>query len=380
MSTKRTRREILRTTALGSVTALVASRMAFAADEKAKPGKQKNLLILGGTGFLGPHLVEAAKASGWTITLFNRGKTRPTLFPELTKLQGDRDTGDYKSLEGKKFDAVIDPSGYWPRHVRQAAAAVGNDIGLYVFISSISVYPDNSKPNMDETAAVGTISEADAEKMATKKDITESNYGPLKAACEAANTKAYGKRALNIRPGYIVGPGDGSDRFTYWPVRAAKGGEMLAPGTPKDPIQIIDVRDLAEWTIRMVDAKAAGEYNATGPKTELTMGAVLDSCKKMSKSDVTFTWVSAAVLKEQKLDPPIWAAPDGESAGFHRVSIKRALAKGLTFRPLDTTVADTLTYWNGLPEERKAKPRAFVDPAKEAEVLALVKTAKKPAA
>lgn len=327
----------------------------------------KRLLILGGTMFLGPEIVEAARVRGWTITLFNRGKTNPQLFPDLEKLRGDRD-GDLKALEGRRWEAVVDTSGYVPRHVRDSASLLRDAVGQYVFISTISVYADTSKPDMDETAAVGRLPDESVEK------VDGETYGPLKALCEQAAEKEMPGRTTVIRPGLIVGPGDPSDRFTYWPVRVARGGEVLAPGSPDDPVQFIDVRDLAEWTVRMIEKGRHGGFNATGPKEPLPMGKLLGACRKTSRSDARFTWVPAAFLDEQKVaawsDMPVWVPPVGETAGFSRVRIARALAEGLTFRPLAGTVRDTLAWWNGQPEERRKKTRAGISADREAAVLA----------
>ncbi|MDI3285009.1 NAD-dependent epimerase/dehydratase family protein [Polyangium sp. 15x6] len=337
--------------------------------------QKKSLLILGGTGFVGPAVVEAARARGFAITLFNRGKTRPELFPDVEKLRGNRDPDKdegLKALEGRSFDAVIDTSGYVPRIVRASAELLAKNVKQYIFISSISVYKDTSKPNMDETAAVGTIPDPTVETMGKEFE----NYGPLKALCEQAAEKAMPGRVANVRPGYIVGPGDGTDRFTYWPLRVAKGGEMLVPGTPNDPIQVIDVRDLAEWLVKLVADGTTGVFNATGPGAPLTMGGVIEASKKASpKSEVKLTWVPASWLKSKEsgggepIDLPIWAPPEGESAGFHLVNVDRARKAGLTFRPIDTTVTDLLAWFNALPPERQAKRRAGLSPEREAELL-----------
>ncbi|HEV8267668.1 MAG TPA: NAD-dependent epimerase/dehydratase family protein, partial [Thermoanaerobaculia bacterium] len=343
---------------------------AFANEEKEKkPAKGKRLLILGGTAFLGPELVAAAKAKGWTITLFNRGKTNPQLFPDLEKLHGDREN-DLKSLEGKSWDAVVDTSAYFPRNVKLSAELLSKAVKQYVLISTISVYTDTSKPGMDETAPVGKVSDEEAEKA---KTVRGELYGPLKAMCETAAEKAMPGRVTVIRPGLIVGPNDPTDRFTYWPVRVDRGGEVLAPGTPKDPIQFIDVRDLAEWTIRMIESGSTGTYNATGPKSELTIGALLSSCKAVAKSDAAFTWADADFLEAQKVsawgDMPVWVPPVGDSMGFSRISNKRALDKGITFRSVDVTAKDTLDWWKAQPAERRAKMKAGISPEREAAVL-----------
>ncbi len=326
----------------------------------------KRLLILGGTAFLGPQIVEAARAMRYTITLFNRGKTNPQLFPDLEKLRGDRD-GNLKALEGRSWDAVVDTSGYVPRHVRDSATLLKDAVKQYVFISTISVYADTSKPGMDETAPVGKLEDE------TVENVSGGSYGPLKALCEQAAQKVMPGRVTVIRPGLIVGPGDGTDRFTYWPVRVERGGEVLSPGTPADPVQLIDVRDLAEWTMRTARDNVTGVFNATGPRNELSMGRLLDACRKVSGSNATFTWVDAGFLKEQKVeewsDMPAWVPPTGETAGFARVNCSRALARGLRFRPVEVTVKDTLAWWKSQSKERQASLRAGIKPDREAEVL-----------
>ena len=369
-----TRRAVLKGLALaapavalpGSIPALLAAE-----EKPAATAGGRSLLVLGGTMFLGPEVVEAALARGWTVTLFNRGKTNPQLFPDLEKLHGDRDPakGDgLKALEGRRWDAVVDTSGYVPRHVQASAALLAPGAKQYLFVSTISVYADNSKPGADESAAVGTLKDPTVEK------VDGETYGPLKALCEQAAEKAMPGRTTIVRPGLIVGPGDPSDRFTYWPVRVAKGGEVLAPGTPQDPTQFIDVRDLGAWIVLLLEKNRTGVYNATGPKEPLPMGELLASCKRVSGSDATFTWVPATFLEAQQVAPwsdmPVWVPPVGDMAGFARVGIARATAAGLTFRPVDDTVRDTLAWWRTVPEERRAKLRAGLGAAREAEVLA----------
>jgi 2'-hydroxyisoflavone reductase len=336
------------------------------ARDQAKSAAPKSILILGGTGFLGPELVEAAEARGHRITLFNRGKTRPQLFPNVEKLRGDRD-GDLKSLEGHSWDAVIDPSGYVPRIVKASAELLAPRVKHYVFISTISVFEDTSKPGMDERAPVASLPEPGSE------DV-KKYYGALKALCEKAAEAAMPGRVANVRPGLIVGPNDPSDRFTYWPVRVQDGGEVLAPGSGSDPIQIIDVRDLAAWVIRGIEQGEVGVFDATGPDKELTMGALLAACKSESHSDATFTWADAHFLAEQKVEPwsdmPVWVPAEGDSFGFARLDVRKAIGRGLSFRPVAETVCDTLAWWKTLPEERRSKLRAGLSRAREAEVLA----------
>jgi 2'-hydroxyisoflavone reductase len=366
-----TRRDFLRTGAAAGV-ALGVAGTGLASSDAARPARKK-LLILGGTVFLGPELVEAARRAGWTVTLFNRGKTNPHLFPEAEKLRGDR-RSDLKALEGRTWDAVIDTSGYFPRDVAASARLLSKSVGLYVFISTISVYGDTSKPGIDESSPVAKTDQPDADK------VTGANYGALKALCEEAAGREMPGKALVIRPGLIIGPGDTSDRFTYWPVRVARGGEVLAPGTPGDPVQLVDVRDLAAWTIAAIGRGRTGVYNATGPKEPLTFGPMLAACREASGSNATFTWVDAKTLEELKIAPwsdmPCWVPPFGETAGSRRVNNGKAAGEGLTFRPIVETARDTLAWWKTLPEERRSRLKAGLTAEREAAALAAVREKK----
>ena len=247
------------------------------------------LLILGGTVFLGRHLVESALERGHTVTLFNRGQHNADLFPSVEKLRGNRD-GELDVLRGRSWDAVIDTCGYFPRIVRASAEMLAHAVDHYTFISTVSVYAEVKQPSIDENAPVARIEDESVEK------ITEESYGALKALCEQAVERALPGRALVIRPGLIVGPHDPTDRFTYWPHRVARGGEVLAPGKATSRVQFIDVRDLAEWTMSMVEAKQTGVYNATGPAHALTMEQTLSECRKVSQSDARLTWVEEKFL------------------------------------------------------------------------------------
>ncbi len=325
------------------------------------------ILILGGTGFIGPAQVRYALQRGHRITLFNRGRTNPTLFPEVERLQGDRN-GDLEALKGREWDAVIDNPASLPRWVRQSAQLLKDAAQTYCFVSTISVYSDNSIVGMDESGPVGTLDNPDTE------EITGETYGPLKALCEKEAERAFPGRALIIRPGLIVGPGDPSDRFTYWPVRVDAGGEVLAPGEPADPVQLIDARDLGEWMIRMVEQQAAGTFNATGPVSRLSMAEMLYGIRAVTSAPVSFTWVPAEFLEEQQVQPwshmPVWVPPRNGMEGFSTVNCSRAIARGLSFRPLAETARDTLEWFKGLPEERRSGLKAGLSREREAEVLA----------
>src|SRR5215211_9007216 len=357
-----TRRGFIKVSALagGAVGFGLLAPRAQAQEKKPKP---LNLLILGGTGFTGPFQVKYALSRGHKVTVFNRGKSHPGELPEgVEQLLGDRN-GQLEALKGRKWDVVIDNPTCVPIWVRDAAQVLKGNVERYVFISTISVYADNSKRN-DESGALAKYEGADAMKE-TRDTLIASQfklYGPLKALSEAEAEKWFPKKALIIRPGLIVGPGDQTDRFTYWPVRIDRGGEVLAPGDPTDPVQFIDARDLAEWTIRMVENGATGIYNATGPATEMGVGAMLGGIKTALNSNATFTYADAEFLEGQKVSPwsdmPVWVPPKGEDGGLSRTSIKKAIAAGLTFRPLDETARDALAFFKSLPPERQAEMKA----------------------
>jgi 2'-hydroxyisoflavone reductase len=327
---------------------------------------RRRILILGGTRFLGPALVEAARARGHVLTLFNRGKTNPHLFPDLEKLRGDRD-GRLDALKGRTWDAVIDDSGYVPRIVKQSADLLAPGVGQYLFVSTISVYRDDIAPGSDEDAAVQELSDP-------KSEDVRKDYGALKAACERTVAASLPGRATVVRPTLIVGPDDPTDRFTYWPVRLDRGGEVLAPGDGEDPTQIVDVRDLAAFMIGLVEGKVTGTFNAAGPEKPATMKAMLEGCARGVGSKATLTWVPAAFLEAQQVVPwsdmPAWI-PRGPDAGAMAVSNARAVAKGLRFRPVADSARDTLAWWRREPEERRRAPmRAGLPADREAAVLA----------
>jgi 2'-hydroxyisoflavone reductase len=324
-----------------------------------------HVLILGGTVFLGRHLVEAALARGHAVTLFNRGRHGAELFPEVEKLRGDRD-GAMAALDGRGFDAVIDTCGYVPRVVRASAELLAPRAGHYTFISSISVYASYEKAGIDESDPVGTLADP------TVEAITGETYGPLKALCERAAEEAMPGRTLVVRPGLIVGPHDPTDRYTYWPARVARGGRFVAPERPGYLVQYIDVRDLAAWTIRMVEAGKTGVYNATGPAQPQPLGDLLDRCGEAAGAPAEPAWASADFLAEHGVQPwselPLWVPEGPDSAGFSQVDIARAVAEGLTFRPALETAADTLAWARTRPADHQW--RAGLAPEKEAELLA----------
>ena len=322
------------------------------------------ILLLGGPKFLGRAVIDAARAAGHEITLFNRGTTHPELYPDVERITGDRD-GGLDALAGRTWDAVIDNCGYLPRIVRASAEALRDAAPRYQFVSSISVYADFREPGLTEDAAVGTLEDP------TVEEITGDTYGPLKALCEDAVREVYGEAALIVRPGLIVGPHDVSDRFTYYVERADRGGRMLVPGPAERPAQIIDVRDLAEWMIRLLEEDRTGTIQATGPERPLAFSEVVRESVRAAGNDVEPVWVPGSFLVEQGvgewMEMPLWIA-DESMAGLERVDVSRAIAAGLTFRSLGDTVRDTLAWVRTLPPDRERK--AGLTPQREAELLA----------
>jgi 2'-hydroxyisoflavone reductase len=355
------RRDVLKSAA--GLAATLAFARGFAAETAAKPLR---ILVLGGTRFVGPHFIELAQARGHAVSMFNRGRTNVGRVKNVEMLQGDRD-GKLEALQGKQWDAVLDTSGYVPRIVKLSAGLLAPNVAHYVFVSSISVYASFAQPN-DETSPVATIADPTVEK------VTGETYGALKALSEQAAGKSMPGRTTILRPGLIVGPEDNTDRFTYWPARVARGGEVLAPNTPADRIQVIDVRDLSAFTLSVIEKRTLGTFNVISPPGQMTMGALLDACMQAAKSDAKATWVPTSFLLEQKVAPwsdmPVWIPETGDEAGTSLTSVERALAAGLTIRPLQETVRDTLAWHRSRPEEQKAKLKAGISPAREKEVLA----------
>ncbi|MFI4964368.1 MAG: NAD-dependent epimerase/dehydratase family protein [Caulobacterales bacterium] len=371
-----TRRDYLRLSAAASGLALVGPR----ARATAAPKRKLRVLILGGTGFIGPHQVRYALARGHEVTIFNRGK-QPQAWPgRVEELLGDRNTGDLKALEGREWDVCIDNPTTLPFWVRDAGQVLKGKVGQYVFVSTISVYASNDIPS-DETAALAAYEGADPlAETAKTLGAKPALYGPLKAVSEAEARRQFGAEATTIvRPGLIVGPGDQTDRFTYWPVRLANpegrwGAEVLAPGDGGDPVQFIDARDLAEWIVRMAESGTPGVFNATGPARPLTMKPFLRQVAAGVQARPRYVWVATPFLDEHRVsawsDLPVWVPGQGETTGFHRRDIGRALGAGLTYRPLTVTAADTLAWFRTLPAERQATLRAGLAPDREAALLA----------
>src|SRR3984957_18535002 len=294
----------MRTTRRSLVAGSLAMATWAASQSSAAAVKPLRILILGGTGFIGPHQVSYALSRGHKITLFNRGHEPDAWGGQVEELIGDRNTGDLKSLEGRKWDVCIDNPTTLPFWVRDAGKALAGKVGQYIFISTVSVYAANDKP-ADETAALATYSGADpmAETIATLAASDRRLYGPLKAVSEAEAKRQFGAATTIIRPGLIAGPGDDTDRFTYWPVRLARGGEVLTPGDGADPVQFIDARDLAEWTIRMAETRMLGVFNATGPDHQLTMRGMLAGIGPAVGGDDRLNSDPPALLQGHE-DPP----------------------------------------------------------------------------
>jgi 2'-hydroxyisoflavone reductase len=368
-----TRRNLLQLSTAALLGLAARMQLSFAAGPTKETPKPLHILILGGTGFIGPHQVRYALSRGHQITLFNRGR-QPHEWPgAVEELIGDRNTGDLKALEGREWDVCIDNPTTLPFWVRDAGHILRGKVKHYLFISTISVYADNLKP-ADESAPVAPYTGKDA--MAETIESLRANgelYGPLKALSEKEAEQQFAGKTTIIRPGLIAGPGDETDRFTYWPVRLNRGGEVLAPGDGSDPVQIIDARDLAEWTIRMAEARVTGTFNATGPEHPLLTKAMLTGIAAAIHAAAKLVWVSTDFLESQKVqawsDMPVWVPARGDSAGFAKRSIRKALKSGLTFRPLPTTASDTLAWFKEQPAERQAKLRAGLAPAREEEIL-----------
>ncbi len=371
-----TRRHLLKLGALAGAAAALPSLGATAAAPVGKAARPLDILILGGTGFTGPFQVAYALARGHRVTLFNRGKRPSPEWPgEVEQLLGDRNTGDLTSLQGRKWDVAIDNPTSLPFWVRDAAKVLKGNVGHYMFVSTISVYADGSTIGINESSPLAAYTGKDA--MAETQDSMRADmrlYGPLKALSEAEVRRHFGARTTIVRPGYIVGPRDETDRFTYWPLRVAQGGEVLVPGDGQDPVQIIDGRDLGEWMIRLAEARTFGTFNAAGPDYPLLMDAMLYGIQAVSGRGVTLTHVPPAFLEEHKVGLPIWVPRTGsEYSGYGQVDNRAAIAAGLTFRPLATTVADLLAWFRALPAERQATVRAGIPREREAELLALWK-------
>lgn len=334
------------------------------------PGDEKmKVLFMGGTGFIGPHMVRALVDAGHEVTLFNRGKTNSHLFPGLSKIKGDRLTDDIKQLSGQQWDLIVDTSCYIPRAVDMLIEAVDTEhLKQYVFISTISVYASFSQAGMTEDSPLARMDED------PDSEDTSKWYGALKVRCEEQAEKAMPGRVTMVRCGVIIGPGDKTDRFTYWPVTAANSAEMLAPGKGDDPLQTIDVRDLADWVVHCINQKLVGPFNSTNPAGLYNFRDVLNMCRDELNPDLKLTWVPEKFLETQNLDEsgglPLWVGGNIDYAGIWKVDAGLAASKGLKARPLNESIRDTWAWWLTLPEERRAKPKTGLSPERQSEILA----------
>lgn len=323
-----------------------------------------NILILGGTVFLGRALVEAGRARGHRLTLFNRGRSAPSLYPDVEQVHGDRER-DLSLLDRRKWDAVIDTCGYLPRIVRISARRLAEKVGSYVFISTLSVYATNGRSGIDEEGSLVQLENEGVE------EITAATYGGLKVLCEREVQCELPAHHLIVRPGLIVGPNDPTDRFTYWPARMTRGGEVLAPGRPLRSLQFIDVRDLAGWIIRGMERGLRGVYNANGPSGMCTMRSLLETCRQEAGGQSEITWVEESFLTGEGVVPwseiPLWIPEsDPEAAGFYSFSSRKAIAEGLVIRPLSETVRSVLDW---LPLRPDRPWRAGLSAERERQLL-----------
>jgi 2'-hydroxyisoflavone reductase len=351
------------------------------ADEPAVAEKYRPLkiLILGGTGFIGPHMVREALRRGHEVSLFNRGRTNRNLFPDLELLVGDRDNG-LDTLVGGSWDAVVDNSGYVPRHVADSATLLSSAVSHYIFVSTVGVYAamsgnldaanyhDVDMPNTEYDSPLATMPDETVEE-------GSGTYGPLKVLCERAVTEAMGEdRTTILRPTWVAGPGDRSDRFTYWPVRIMRGGEVLVPGEPADRIQIVDARDMATFVVDSLEKKITGIYNMVNPTGTYSMGQYMEDSLAVTASDASLTWVDAAFVEAQGLyaggEIPIWGPLSGDTRSDAIVNGDRSFAKGMKTRPERETIRDIVAWWKTLPEDRRNNMRAGLSAEREAEMLA----------
>jgi len=366
----KSRRTFLKASLLGGAAVAAGLPEVSAAGDIRTGSKSLDLLILGGTGFIGPHMVREALRRGHGVTLFNRGRTNSSLFPDLEKIKGDR-AGDLHGLQGRQWDAVVDNSGYMPQHVQNSARTLSANVGQYLFVSSISAYESYAQP-IDETSALATMEDKNAQ------EFSWEFYGALKVRCENRASEEIGTDRLTIlRPTYVCGPGDHTDRFTYWPVRTSEGGEMLWPGSPFHNIQIIDVRDLANFVVDCLEQKISGIYNTVTPVGSYTMGDLLADSQAVTATNVDPVWVDDAFIDSSGAGDalPIWHPQSGEFAHVSSVSGERARAAGLSNRPIRETIRDLMAWWNTLPEERIAKASFGMTPEREAELIAAFKDA-----
>jgi 2'-hydroxyisoflavone reductase len=377
------RRQFLQASIAGSaalMTGCVESDIETVEPVVAEMNRPLKILILGGTGFIGPHKVREALRRGHEVSLFNRGRTNRKLFPDLELLVGDRDNG-LDALVGRKWDAVVDNSGYVPRHVRDSTRLLSSAVSHYIYVSSVAAYAamsgnltaadyhDVDMPNAEYDSPLVTMPDE------TVEEVSSETYGPLKVLCERAATEEIGEDRITIlRPTWVAGPGDKSDRFTYWPVRMSRGGEMLVPGDPVDQIQIVDVRDMATFVVDSLEQKITGIYNMVNPPGTYSMGQYMADCQAVTAGDATLTWVDEAFVEATGLyasgDLPVWGPVSGDTRSDAIVNGDRSFANGMKTRPPRETIRDTMVWWKTLPEDRRNNMRAGMSAEREAEMLA----------
>ncbi len=369
-----TRRQFVTTTAAAAGTmALGLSRASARTAHTARMGGSSDaalrVLILGGTGFIGPHMVTYAAERGHSVSVFTRGRSDADLPDGIEYLIGDRDTGDLRALKGRTWDAVIDNSAATEaRWVRESCAQLRGSVGTYLFTSTRSVYASFDKIGMNEDSP---LLPPDPAAIDEGRDLS---YGIAKSTMEAEVRRVFDRRFLIVRPGLIVGPGDNTDRFTYWPARIDRGGEVLAPGDPDNYAMFIDVRDLSEWYIHLLERGTTGILNALGPASPLTFAEMLYGIRAVTTANVSFTWADTDFLLSRNVRPysdmPLWIPARGDRVGFQRFDLTRPIAHGLTYRPLAETARDTLEYHYSRPADRQANMRAGMKPDREAQLLA----------
>jgi 2'-hydroxyisoflavone reductase len=369
-----TRREFLGTglTALGAAAAWDPRTLL------ARQPSPKRILILGGTGFIGPHDVRHALARGHHVTIFNRGRSAPGMFgKEVEELAGDR-ASNLDALKGRKWDAVIDESASQssaPEWVKLSANLLKDSTDQYLFVSTRSVYADLSSVPMTAAAPVLTLENSPIEAGRALP------YGHAKAYAEKEAHKAMPGRVTVVRPGLIIGPEDDTDRFTYWPVRIARGGEVLVPGDGTDHVQIIDVRDLVEFCVKLVEDRTYGVFNAVGPHLGQPFREFVQRIQTGVGSSPTYTWVDADFLRANGANPygrelPVFQVMRGRTAGFARFDLTPEIKAGLKFRPMEVTARETLAWWRTLPAERQAAIKTGFTPERERTLLELWKARK----
>jgi 2'-hydroxyisoflavone reductase len=360
-----TRRDFLKLSAAVSG----AASLGLAPEPTPAPERRRGLqvLILGGTGFIGPHIVRSLQERGHRVTLFNRGRTNTHLFPDVEKLVGDR-VDNLTALEGRAWHAVIDNARQSPRWVRDSAQLLKGNVGCYLFTSTRSVYSDVSQVGMTEDGPLAAV-----EASWVDDEDRRLSYGQAKVLSEMELRKAFPEDYIIVRPGLIIGPGDDTDRFTYWPARVHRGGEVLAPGDPENPVMFIDARDLADFYVTLIENGTRGVFNGLGPSSPLSFAEMLYGCRAVTNSPVSFTWVDTDFLLERRVRPyshmPCWRPAEGRSAGFQRFDLSRPLAAGITYRPLAVTAKDTLDFHLSRNLERQQNLRAGITAERETELL-----------